>query len=141
MRVDPTIAKTHRVPINPDTGEAWGERLRDLSCLATRYRYEAERDEERVELKAEYDRLCDGVEFRSEPCIMQSSFICGALAAPAEWTPPKVFSCHPETWAALSEDLRSKFELKEQEKVVEYGQYQKSSVRATSQRRAVDDGK
>lgn len=113
MWLDSTLPLTHEVPVHPVTGEVWWERFEQLIELATLYRYSgSDEDADRAGWKEEYDALREGVEFRSEPYVQESTLLLGAKAAlPGVDRPPKIFNCHPDTWDALADDVKERFEV------------------------------
>jgi hypothetical protein len=106
MQLDSSLPKTHSVPIHPDTKELWKERGARLYWLEMMLRYEEEPDPAwRVELKT----LLEETEFREEPLFMEQHVLLGAAFAGAKI--PRTFRCHPETWEALPEEQKTKYEL------------------------------
>lgn len=113
MWLDSTLPKTNLAPIDPATGEPDVERFNRLCDLATLYAYSGTEDEEQqAEWRAEYLRLKDGVEFREAPHFIEHRFLMGEGAAAAQRSAgplPKIYGCHPETWAGMTEEARSRF--------------------------------
>lgn len=119
MRLNPECPKTHQVPINPDTGKVWNSRLVEIREIIFDER-EAAREglrEEQLALREKLEHLISSCEWRTQPLIQGVKLMMGATTAalriiagatfgPTEWN-----QCHPETWAALPEEIKAKFEL------------------------------
>ena len=114
MWMDAALPRTHRVPVHPETGKVWSERAQQLCFLATCLRYEADQD---PQWEIDYAAMTAGVEFREEPLFMECHFMLGS-AVQVKGPLPKVFSCHPETWAGMTEEQRQYFDLKTAEERV-----------------------
>lgn len=114
MWMDATLPRSHRVPVHPETGKVWAERAQQLCFLATCLRYEADQD---PQWETDYAALTAGMEFREEPLVMACHFMMGQ-AVQVKGPLPRVFSCHPDTWAALTEEQRRCFDLKAAEERV-----------------------
>jgi hypothetical protein len=114
MWMDSTLPRTHQVPVHPETGKVWSERAQQLCFLATCLRYEADQD---PQWEIDYAALTAGVEFREEPLVMECHFMFGS-AVKVKGPPPKVFKCHPDTWAGMTEEHRRYFDLKTAEERV-----------------------
>lgn len=110
MMLDESMPETYMAPINPETGEVWGEKQRELVELATAWRYEFDEDL-RKEAEAEYNAAVDGITFAERPLFKESFIIRGA--AYKDLPPPrKMYHCHPKTWDIVPDEIKAKFEAK-----------------------------
>lgn len=123
MWLDSSLNKTHEAPIDPATGETNEEQFSELLGMSFRYSYCCEDDEEREALKAEYKKAREGMTFAQKPHFMEHTFIFGAnsdarayakdaVASNGPIEQPQILSCHPETWAAMTEEFRAQYDVK-----------------------------
>jgi len=112
MYLDDSMDENYMAPVHPETGEIWHEKQWELVELATAWRYESD-DDIRKEAKAAYDKARDGVKFESSPLFKESSFMVGAAFKDAVF--PKVYHCHPNTWAKVPDERKAGFEVRKHE--------------------------
>lgn len=107
MHIDSELRRTHTVPLNPATGEVWRERLEELVHWSVMRRDSDYREEAEQQIKA----LSEGVAFREQPYVCEYHYAIGSGAAKNMPELPKhVLGCHPDTWAALPQDIRDGFD-------------------------------
>jgi len=109
MQLDPSLPETYSAPIDPKTGEIWWEKQTELCDLATEARYEGN-DEERKAAVARYLAARHGVQFEERPYICQHTLILGAAYKDVV-VPSLLLSCHPNTWAKLSDETKAEFKV------------------------------
>lgn len=122
MTLDAAMPRKMRVPVHPDTGEVLTRTFEELAYLAAAIRF-ASTDEEHLRdgWRRDYDALVKESTFREEPYIAKSSLMMGAGAANRFYTKYgqtrgsvetlDFFTCHPETWAAMPDDEKARFNL------------------------------
>jgi hypothetical protein len=114
MNLDPSLPKTRKVPVNPETGNVWSERQDELGDLYWRWQ-EAEEDE--AEHEARWQALRDQTQWTDEVVIFEYTITMGAGAAlqmPPGKTPkiPKMLGCHPEIWAKVPADVQAQYDVR-----------------------------
>lgn len=111
MTVSSNTPKTRRVPIHPETGEIWTElqqELFELHCQSL--------DEQSPAAAARYRELHVGVEMRDHPYVCEFHLCLGAGAVTdpariAEHESRHHYGCHLDTWAAMTDEARARFEF------------------------------
>ena len=114
MYLDDTLPITHMLPIDPVTGKVWEEKMWELIELATDARYESD-EVLRNEALAKYHDAKEDVTFEPRPFFQKSTFILGA--AHSGLTIPETFHCNPETWEALPQAEKDKYDVRQTDAV------------------------
>lgn len=119
MLLDPSTPKTYQAPIHPETGEEWGEKLQELTRLAT-LRIYGDDESVRADAAAKYDEAVQGVTFASRPRIEQCYFSLGSAVQVNQTCGQEDFllqqqealRCHPETWQSFTDAEREAFDVR-----------------------------